>query len=310
MTRFALATLALLTLLALTPLADAAPSHVVVSSFRFRGPAGASDEYVELQNPTDAPVDLSGWKLQGCSSTGASPTERLAFPPGATLPPRRYLLIAGPGYAGATPADVAYASAIADGGGIQLVTSTLARVDAVGAPTAHMRCREGAGLALPTSGDAAFVRLSDTDDNVADFAGPTTGAPRSLATPVPPGAPASLAATTGGAGAVDLAWAAPVDDGGAPVAHYRVYRGVAPGALALVAETPATTLADEGLSGGATYYYAVAAVNAEGEGTWSAEAVGVAGAGEPALPTPEAASFALVAAGLVGLVAVGRRARA
>src|SRR5215210_2107748 len=44
------------------------PGDVVISEFRTRGPSGGNDEYVELRNRSAGPVDISGWRLQGCAS--------------------------------------------------------------------------------------------------------------------------------------------------------------------------------------------------------------------------------------------------
>ena len=47
---------------------SAPPNEVVISEFRTRGPVGGNDEFVELRNASAAPVDISGWRLQGCAS--------------------------------------------------------------------------------------------------------------------------------------------------------------------------------------------------------------------------------------------------
>jgi subtilisin family serine protease len=84
-----------------------------------------------------------------------------------------------------------------------------------------------------------------------------------------PGAPA-LSATPGDT-TVDLAWTAP-DPGTSPISAYRLYRGTTSGGESLVAEFgDVQTYQDTGLTDGTTYYYAVAAVNATGEGLRSNE---------------------------------------
>lgn len=45
---------------------------VVISQLATRGPAGASDEFVELYNPNSQTVDLSGWRLQSRSANGSA----------------------------------------------------------------------------------------------------------------------------------------------------------------------------------------------------------------------------------------------
>lgn len=82
----------------------------------------------------------------------------------------------------------------------------------------------------------------------------------------PPSAPQDLEAVVGD-GTVDLSWRPPVDDGGAPIEGYRVYRGTDPANLVLLAEVD-TGLAytDRAVADGVTYHYAVSAVNEAGEG--------------------------------------------
>ena len=47
---------------------SAPPNEVVISEFRTRGPAGGNDEFVELRNRSASPVEISGWRLQGCAA--------------------------------------------------------------------------------------------------------------------------------------------------------------------------------------------------------------------------------------------------
>ncbi|MBD0329803.1 MAG: lamin tail domain-containing protein [Thermoleophilia bacterium] len=170
--------------------AVASASGVVISEFRFRGPAGASDEFVELTNAGAAPVDVSGWRVQACSATTGAAATRATVPDGTTLAPGRHLLVAHTsGYTGAVPADLGYGTGIADGGGVRLVTPDGTFVDgaaSVAAPTSQ--CREGTGLTLPTTdSDTSFERLGgmqDTDDNATDFA-PATSDPQNLASTPP-----------------------------------------------------------------------------------------------------------------------------
>ena len=172
------------------PLAAAAPSGVVISEARFRGPAGGNDEFIELLNTTAAPVSIGGWKIQGSNNAGTN-SARATVPSGTTLPAGARFLIANTaasGYSGAATADVTYATGITDTGGVQLRTASDVVEDAFGSTAVPAGYREGAGLALPTSGstDNAFARNpagADTDNNVADF---TLTAP---STPTACGAP-------------------------------------------------------------------------------------------------------------------------
>jgi len=107
--------------------------------------------------------------------------------------------------------------------------------------------------------------------------GPPSG--EASATPVSvPLAPQGLQATAGDA-QVTLTWQPPAADGGSPIVGYRVHRGAAPGGLVLlVAVGDVLGFTDTGLTNGVTYYYAVNALNAVGDGPRSAEI--------PATPAP------------------------
>lgn len=122
-------------------------------------------------------------------------------------------------------------------------------------------------------------------------AGLAPASPGVTATPIAggltvPAAPAGLTAS-GVAGAAQLAWTAPSNDGGAPVTSYRIYRRVADGASALHATVPATptSYVDTDVEVGTRYYYSVRAVNQVGEGPASAEASATPNTGVPSPPT-------------------------
>lgn len=83
---------------------------------------------------------------------------------------------------------------------------------------------------------------------------------------VPPDPPRDLTVRPGDA-VVALSWTAPAKDRGAAVTEYRVYRGTSPDALALLASTTGTAFDDGTVDNDVTYNYAVAAVNAAGEGS-------------------------------------------
>lgn len=65
---------------------------------------------------------------------------------------------------------------------------------------------------------------------------------------------------------VTLVWSEPVDDGGSAITGYRIYRGMMEDGLGIVEDVTDMLYTDSGLSSGQTYYYAVSALNAEGEG--------------------------------------------
>ena len=83
--------------------AQAAANHVVISEFATR-PDGRHGRVRRLYNPTNAPVDISGWKLQYKSATGTTWNDRGCCP--RTRSSRRTAtLIANQSYIGAVTPD-------------------------------------------------------------------------------------------------------------------------------------------------------------------------------------------------------------
>ena len=176
---------------------------VLISEFRWRGPNGALDEFVELYNKTNAPITVQavdssgGWAL-----VGSDASVRFVIPNGTVIPAYGHYLAVNPnGYslgaaaAGNTTlatADQSYTLNIPDPGGVALFKSATSftvpnnRLDAVGFSGAGGWYREGVGLA-PSSGVMANAEFSwvrktvmasgltntgrpqDTNDNAADF---------------------------------------------------------------------------------------------------------------------------------------------
>ena len=167
--------------------AFASPNGVVISEFRFRGPAGGNDEFVELKNTSADTVDISDYRLQGCSaSTTATPSTRATVPAGTAIAPGGSYLFTNngsSGYSGTVTGDQNYSTGVGDGGGLVLGDAGNGVIDRVGATATSEACREGVGIAgIPTSnGDNSYERrvggTQDTDDNAADFEGPKAGNP-------------------------------------------------------------------------------------------------------------------------------------
>ncbi|HEX2023038.1 MAG TPA: fibronectin type III domain-containing protein, partial [Candidatus Thermoplasmatota archaeon] len=87
-----------------------------------------------------------------------------------------------------------------------------------------------------------------------------------------PSAPQSLSATRGNQ-QVSLSWSAPSSNGGSAITGYKIYVGTSTGSLSLLdAIGTNTSYVAAGLTNGQVYYFAIAAVNAQGEGARSAEA--------------------------------------
>ncbi|PYS88073.1 MAG: hypothetical protein DMF64_21375 [Acidobacteria bacterium] len=174
------------------------PTHVVISEFRFHGPAGAQDEFIELYNDANLPLTVQdtdgsgGWAIVAAIDA----TARCTIPNGTVIPARgHYLCVnstASTGYSlNGYPAgtainavgDASYTTDIPDGDGVGLFTSETSFVggtllDAVGfSSVTNPLFREGPGLTLPisTNSQFSFVRKldsgfpQDTNNNAEDF---------------------------------------------------------------------------------------------------------------------------------------------
>ena len=164
------------------PPADAASETIVISEFRVRGPSGAADEFVELHNRSNAPVDIGGLLVRGSNDTGFV-TTRATIADGTTIGPGCFFLLtnsstSGGPYSGAIVGNQTFATGITDTGGIAVTTAVGDILDQVGMSLGSAY-REGTPLASLGSGnlDRGYERLpggalghEDTDDNAADFA--------------------------------------------------------------------------------------------------------------------------------------------
>ncbi len=179
-----------------TPAPSPTPTHLlVISEFRTRGPNGASDEFVELYNNSDTPIEISGWKIRGSSNSGNIST-RLTIASDTVLPARGHFLATNSaGYSGSVTGDQTYSSGIANDGGIALATASDSIVDAVGM-SAGSAFREGMHVApLPGDANQSYERkpggasgsTQDSSDNFTDFQLLTPSDPQNLSSNPTPG---------------------------------------------------------------------------------------------------------------------------
>ncbi len=170
--------------------APASPAgHIVINQFASRGASSASDEFVELYNPSAANISIANWKLQYKSSTGATWSDRVTFPAGTVINAGKFRLTANSaGYtapaSGVTPDNWwSVTSGSADDGHFRVISDTGSVVDLVGYGTTA-DSPEGASPA-PSQGTTAngksVKRLTDGGDsnnNGADFSVITARTPR------------------------------------------------------------------------------------------------------------------------------------
>ncbi len=121
------------------PMPGLEANHLVISEVQVGGIDDAGDEFIEIYNPTNADISLSGWSLQyvsgGSSEFSSSTTFKKSFDSGSSVKPKKFFLLArslsnsgDDGYAGTTTPDLYYRSFSlsggASGGAIFLVSTT------------------------------------------------------------------------------------------------------------------------------------------------------------------------------------------
>lgn len=166
----------------------AAPTgRLLISEFRFRGPSGGSDEFVELVNVGAAPLDISGYVIQGNTNNAATWSTRATIPASTVLQPGQFYLMvnntASGGYSltASATGDLTTTSGTTDNRAIRVIDTSGVAVDTVGfaATTANGVLCEGTCIANgPTSGVTTQIswarnvsggQFVDTDNNASDF---------------------------------------------------------------------------------------------------------------------------------------------
>jgi uncharacterized repeat protein (TIGR01451 family) len=153
---------------------------LLISEFRTRGPASASDEFVEIYNPTNSTITIGGIKIRASNGTGTI-SDRVTITAGTTLGSGCHYLVANSsasGYSGLVAANQTYTTGITDDGGIAITRANgTTIIDQVGM-SAGSAYKEGTPLApLAGSADQSYERKpgasfgngTDTNNNSADF---------------------------------------------------------------------------------------------------------------------------------------------
>ena len=153
------------------------PGDVVISEFRFLGPTGGSDEFIELFNPKNTTVDISDFKIMGSNNVGGeTSTPRATLGSVFLQAGQHYLLVNDSASAGLLALqDATYPKDISDDGGIALTLADgTTIIDAVGLSSGSAY-KEGTPLPPLISGTAnqSYERkdngCTDTNNNSIDF---------------------------------------------------------------------------------------------------------------------------------------------
>jgi hypothetical protein len=169
-------------------------NHLVVSEV-MTGGASASDEFVELYNPSPGLLSLDGLELVYVTASGATVTRKAIWGPGAFVPPGGHVLVANEAGIFGTVADATYANGLAATGGSMAlrVVGASGAMDAVGWGTAVSTWLETAPAPAPPAG-SSLERLpggpagsgQDSDHNLVDFVVRPAPDPQNSASPPVP----------------------------------------------------------------------------------------------------------------------------
>jgi hypothetical protein len=194
------------------------PTSTLLVSEVVTGGASASDEFAELANAGNVPVDVSGYELVYATSSGGTVARKAAWTTPTVIGPGRHLLVANVAGVFATIADATYSGGFAaTGGTVALRPIGGAVVDAVGWGDASNGFVEGLAAPSPASGSSierlpggSFGNATDSNDNAADFVIRTTPSPQNLvADPRPEPGPSCSVAPTATPSAVPTATPTP-----------------------------------------------------------------------------------------------------
>ena len=160
-----------------TQSANAAADHLIINEVYGGGGntnAPYTNDFVELYNPTSAPIDLAGYKLTYYSASGNSGGTCTLT--GSIAPGSYYLAQQGGGATGQPlpTADVVCGLNMSGSNGSVELSSPAGVVDLVGYGTASKREGAAGATGLNNSTSASRTNFVDTDNNAADF---TAGAP-------------------------------------------------------------------------------------------------------------------------------------
>jgi hypothetical protein len=183
-----------------TRVAYSATTHLVISEVQFAGDNGANDEFIEIYNPTNNPVDISTWSIQRKTATESPSFTKKNFTSPAIVPAHGYYLIAHTSYNGTVSADMTHGSftLTSTGATIFLVNDQIlltagneeSIVDkvAIGASALHA---EGSPFPTIPESEQSIERVGDdTNNNSVDFILQTNPNPQNSGiTPAPTSVP-------------------------------------------------------------------------------------------------------------------------
>jgi len=145
----------------ISPAYSSLATNIVFSEIQIAG-GTASDEFIELYNPTDSAVIITDWKIK--KKSGGSQTETTMATLIGSIPAYGYFLIANNNYDGPVSGDQNYSLSIGSNNTLLLYTDSLSLVDKIGMGTPIDP--EGSPTLEPTAGQS--IERKAASDSTAD----------------------------------------------------------------------------------------------------------------------------------------------
>lgn len=163
-------------------------NHIVISEIQTGSVSDASQEFIELYNPTSSAVTLENWTMEYASAAGTTWTKKATF--SGTIPAYGFFLLATSGYL--SPDGVMSSGLATTAGHVRIKNSSGVAIDLVGWGTAAHT--EGSPVAAPVAGgsiERTPGRLSpqagngeDSDNNANDFVVREIAEPQRISSPI------------------------------------------------------------------------------------------------------------------------------
>ena len=132
-------------------------NHLVISEILIDGvyesDASTNDEFVEIYNPTDVPVDVSNWTIDYRSATSTTFTLKYTFTAGTIIQAHKYFLFGGGGVVNRDNGVVSATLGLGNsGGGVFLRNSSGTTIDLIGWGSAIAANYEGSVISVAAQG--------------------------------------------------------------------------------------------------------------------------------------------------------------
>lgn len=171
---------------------SALSSHLVISEVQIAGTDGATQDFVELYNPTDAAIELGDYRLVKRTATGSADTSLVAFQENDVIPSHGFFLWCNSSLNGTLGCDSSTAQTVANNNSVAIrlgAEDTGTVIDTVGLGTVTNGLSEGTSLTAAEAGSSLERKANsastvesmtsgadvnsgngeDTDNNTADF---------------------------------------------------------------------------------------------------------------------------------------------